>query len=515
MPITYQPPGVDATELTSPSISSSLAGTGNLAIVGQARGYEIESQQITITSGTAPFNVTVTTSGETFSTYKPTQFFLSVTNAVNPVLGAAENQSGYAQGTDFTAELSANGETIKVTPIAESALSKGGIINFTYRVKTANYFEATRYTSQSALEATYGPAFNSTGIETPVSAAAYFAFEGGAQSVIIQPLFELEEASNPLSKRKEPTNFTAVETWKQSLYGLRSVPNINFIVAAVGQSSTANDAAILSILETVQDHVYYMETEEDQYIQVVAGEDSSTNAEYATDATIRSHAETLRARYSNLVSQNFIFIVPSAFKRPLPTAISTSLTAGGQYFAASVAGLLASSRVNSPLTRRIIPGWTSVPTYRDRTTKNADAQAGLVVIENNPGTSNTVIVRHAITLDDSTVANRALNVVRAKFFMLSSLFKTLNEQVIGQIPIDGNAPALVAMTVTQVLQSMVGQNVIVSYSGVQASLVSGEATRCQIAFSWKPAFPLDYINISFSVDLTNSNVTIPAESVVS
>lgn len=509
--LAYFPPGVSAQEQVSPAVNSSLSPTNNVCVIGLAQGYELETQQITLTSGAGPFNVTVLVSGETIQQVSPTQAFVSVTNAINPTIGAAPNQAGYLQGTDFTATLSSNGTYITVSGINGGALEQGGTINFTYQVIPQNYYTAMRFYSQAAVEQTYGPAFNAQGIQTPISAGSYFAFEGGAQSVICQPLFVLSNPSNPLSQPLQPTGAQPAQstTWQQTLYAVRSIPNLNFIVPIVGQSMpNINDATQLSILETVQDHIYYMETQENQYIQTALGEDSSNNSTFATDTTLQNHIQTLAARYGNAVTENIIFIAPSNFQRPLPTQRNVTLYAGGEYVAATLAGQIANSTVNTGFTHTIVPNWTNVPTYRDRATKNADAQAGLLVIENNINNPGTIIVRHAITANNTTVDRRALNVVRAKFLMISSLINAFNTQLIGKIPADGNAPTLIAMLTTQTLQSLVNTGAIVDFTGVQASLVPADPTTGQVAFSWLPAFPLDYIDILFSLNLTNGSVPI-------
>jgi hypothetical protein len=511
MALAYVPPGVSVQEVTSPSVNSSITPSNNVCVIGLAQGYQLETQQITVTSGEGAFNVTVLVSGETIQPVSASQVFVSVTNAINPVLGAGANQSGYAQGLDFTATLNATSTSVTVSGIVNSQFEQGGIINFTYEVVPANYFIPLRFYTQASVENTYGPAFNTQGIQTPISAGAYFAFEGGAQSVICQPLFVLENASDPTSTRLQPTGAqpAQVTTWQQTEYSLRSVPNLNWIVPIIGQGMpNVNDATQLSILETVQDHIYYMQTQENQFIFMVVGGDSSTSSSYATDVTLQAQVQSLAARYGNAVTENIIFIAPSSAQRPLPTQMNVVLTGGGEYISATLAGLFSNSAANTGFTHQIVPGWQNIPSYRDTSTKNADAQAGLMVLENNPTLPGTIIIRHAITADNSAIDRRALNAVRAKFVMVGSVTNVLNSQIIGQIPANGQAPALVAMAVTQTLQSLVGTGVIVSYTGVQASLVPNDPTTCQVAFSWLPAFPLDYIDVIFSLNLTNGNVPI-------
>lgn len=505
MSLNYIAPGVSVSEITTPSVNTSLSSINTVCLVGPVQGYQIETQQITTTSGATPFTITTLVSGETFIAYGATQF-ISVTNAVNPSYGSAPNQGGYLQGTDFTVSVNAANTVATITPTGQ--LEQGGIINFTYQVLPANYFYAQTFGSQSAIEQTYGPAYSPAGIQTPTSAAAAAVIENGQVPLIIQPLFVLSNPSNPASQRLAPTaaQISQSSTWQQTLYALRAVQGINYIVPVIGQSFYGmSDSAELSILETVQDHIYYMETqsEPNEYIFGFFGEDSTTNSTFATDATLQSHATTLAQRYSNAVSQNLVLLVPSSFSRANPSNTTVSpLQVGGEYLAAGYAGFAASSSIVGPLTRQSIANIQQVNSYRDAVTKNADAQAGLTVLQQN---GQTVQIRHAVTLDTSTTENQELCVVRQKFFMMSSLIDVLNASIIGQIPADGNATMAVSLAVTSILQQLMAAGALVAYSNLQCRLLANNPTICQVTFSWTPSFPINNIDISFSLDLSGGN----------
>lgn len=515
--IPYNPPGVTVTELTSPSVNTSLSSTNTVCLVGPVQGYQVETQQIVTVSGATPFNVVCLVSGEQFAN-SGNAVFTSVTNAVNPSYGSAPNQGGYLAGTDYLVSINAANNIATVTP--SGLMENGGYINFTYSVIPQNYYYATSFGSQSAIEQTYGPAFSPVGIQTPTSAAAAAVIENGQVPLIIQPLFTLLNPANPSSQRLQPTaaQITQASTWQQTLYALRAVQGINYIVPVVGQSFYGgSDSAQLAIFEALQDHIYYMETQSqpNEYIFGFMGEDSTTNSTFATDATLQTHATTLAQRYSNAVSQNLVLLCPSSFNRASPSNSSSTapLPVGGEYLAAGYAGFVASSSVTGPLTRQTIANILQVNSYRDTPTKNADAQAGLTVLQQN---GQTVQIRHAITLDNTSIENRELSVVRAKFFMISSLISGLNNSIIGQVPADGNATMLVTLTVTSILNQLQAAGAIVSYSNVQTRLLANDPTTCEIRFSWQPPFPLNNIDVIFSLDLTGATgSTLTTSSVVS
>jgi hypothetical protein len=241
---------------------------------------------------------------------------------------------------------------------------------------------------------------------------------------------------------------------------------------------------------------------QDEYIIALFGEDSSASNTVAQQATLQTHASTLRGRYGGILAEQTVLVSPSKFSRSLPNGVALSV--GGQYAAAGISGMLASRPTSSALTRKVISGFSAVTDGRSLSAKNADAAAGLFVIEQKGG---IVLVRHSITLDQTTSARRELSVVRAKHRMIESVKDTIDRQIIGQIIADANATQTVSATVTAVLEQLRLNRDLVDYSAVDARLLSLDPTTIQVRFSYRPSFPLNYVDIQFSVDLTQGQIT--------
>jgi hypothetical protein len=279
---------------------------------------------------------------------------------------------------------------------------------------------------------------------------------------------------------------------------------VNVIVPAIGQSqSNVTDAAQLAIFKAVQDHVQFMR-QDDQYIVALFGEDSSASASVATQDTLESHATELGGRYGGATNQQIGFIEPSRFGRLSPIT-GNRITVGGQYVAAAYAGMMAARPVSSSLTRKQVSGVSEVLVPRTKQQKNALAQAGLTVIEQR---GNAVRVRHAITLDSTSTATRELSVVRAKHRMVESIRDTLDNQVIGEVIADDAAPLVVRAAVIGVLESLRGDGDIGGYRNVEARTLSLDPTTIEVRFSYRPNFPVNYIDIKFSIDLTNGTTVV-------
>ena len=180
------------------------------------------------------------------------------------------------------------------------------------------------------------------------------------------------------------------------------------------------------------------------------------------------------------------------------------MTVGGQYVAAALAGSVGSSEIQTTLTRHPVGGVVDIVDARTEADKDTDAKAGRMVIENRRG---VIQVRHGLTVAVNSVNTREFSVVRAKHYMIESLRQTIDDQVIGQIVADSRAAFTVQLLVEAVLEGLVSEGAIVTYSGVTASLTNLDPTLIQVSFQYLPAFPLNYVQISFSINTSTSVVT--------
>lgn len=569
---------------TSTTTTSSLSIAATVIPVTSATGFVV-GQPITIDpSGTSETR--------TIASIASNNITISSGLSDTHLSGVAVTQTLAVATNDFSSSISSDGTFLTITPNSAGDLAVGtsggsSVVNFVYRVSTSNYYQATRLFTQQQVESLYGPAFNNTGIQTPLSAGAFFAFQNGAGSVVLQPLFTttttdtvrtttlssatlIGATSLPVVSATgfAPGNTITIDTgggletrtvltvpdgthitvtalsnahasgvvvsevivntvkvqpsasdianpavWANTLVQLRDVTDIDLLVPVVGQSYPGiNDPVQLSIEQAFQAHIVYQQ-QQGLYLMVLLGEDSSTDITQATDATLISHSTVLRSGYTGLsgvnAQESMIFISPSRYTITLPSNNSTALIIGGQYVAAAVAGLLSGGGVATSITRKLIGGFATVGVTQNKTQKNADGSAGLLVIQSS---GNNIQVRHAITISNNSTAEREIGVVRSKYNMITSLVDTIDSQIIGQIVADGNAATLISTAVIGVLEALVGQGELVAYSGVQTQLLAGDPSSAQTRFSYQPAFPLNYIDIQFSLDLSGAAATTATTS---
>ena len=404
-------------------------------------------------------------------------------DAVLYELGTVEDLDYMITGTGATTRIRRSQGTTTIGGANDKL-----VVRISYRATPSNYWDATRCFSQSDVEDKFGPSFDSTGnIANPLSFACLLAFQNGATQIVAQALF------TDGTPRSQPSG--ALANWTDTLESLRVVDDITVLVpilAAGDLSTPTTDALNLEILQAVQSHCHYMSAQENKFPIAICGEDG-TDGVLASQATLQDHAQALS---SGIPAESTVLLSPSSFTFPNPVTGSNS-DLGGQYVAAALAGMLARYPVQMPLTRKRINALSSLKVARTETQKDQDAGAGLLVVENKRG---RIQVRHAITTAQDTRAHQELSVIRARNWMLTNLVEALDTQAIGQLVLDPSAAFLIQVLLTSELQLLIDRGTIVSYNNIQVRPDPNDPTTLQVRFSYLPAYPLNHIAISFSID---------------
>lgn len=492
----YTPPGVVVSETVNPSVSPLLATPASICLIGHSAGDLSRTDAITL-SGTTALALPGAPTGAVVTIVK-------VVDATDPSISEAQVDGVYPSGEGGYV-FSSSGNTIR-RGNSSPVIPDGNTVYVYYTYVPSDYFQAIRFDNMGDIITRFGDAYDTTGtaINSELTYAAAIAFENGAQDVVLQPLFY-----NNAGTREQPTDVQVATSsaWANNFVALRDITDINVVVPVIGQSAAnVGDAQQLTIIQTLQDHIKFMKDSDQQYLIGVVGEDSSVSSSVAQMATLRSHAQTLAARYAGDVTQQVIFVSPSSFTRALPTGANTAIAVGGQYAAAGIAGMLAARPVSQSLTRKALSGFVNVAEIRSKSDKNLDASFGLLVLENKSG--SLVQVRHGITLDTTSTTKREISIVRAKHRVIESIRDTIETQIIGEVVADGEAPLLVNSAVIGTLEELKGGGDIVDYGSVQARTLSLDPTTIEVRFSYRPAFPVNYVNVIFSLDLTTGDLTL-------
>lgn len=486
----YTPPGVSVQEFTDPSITPLLATPVTVCLVGPSTGILTKTDVVKLTGTTA-----TTLPGIPTDATMAADAILKVIDAVTPSIAP----EGYILDTDFEFDETAH----TITRDSGGDIPNGNTVYVTYEYTPADYFLPIRMDNMADIENRFGTAYDSTGtsVNSPLTFAAALAFENGASDVVLQPLYHDNSGT-----REQPTNnqIATASVWATNYVGLRDIVDINVLVPISGQNADINDATQLAILQAAQDHTKFMR-DNSQYVMLINGEDSTTSTSLGQAATLRAHATTLAARYGGSMAQQTVLVSPGRYSRFTPSGAATLLSVGGQYMAAAIAGMIAARPVSASLTRKAVSGFSAVGEVRSKAEKNLDAAAGLLVTEDKGG---LVRIRHAVTTDVTRTTQREISIVRAKHRVIESLQDTIETQIIGEVIADGEAPFVVRSAVIGVLEELRLAQDIVDYSDVQARTKSLDPTEIEVRFSYRPAFPVNYVTIGFTLDLTAPDSTV-------
>jgi hypothetical protein len=496
----YTPPGVTVDEIVGTSVSPILAGPTTLCVVGLSSGAINAVEQTTLQYGDAD--------GNPATADAPVPILLRgvpVDATLNGISEVRDAFSGvvYTPTTDYTVQPSNR----TITPVASGTIADGTVVRVRYAYTPSNYFAPFRCDSIQAVEERYGSAWSADGLSigSPVSHGALVAFENGAPFVYVQALFTPGDVDAP---PVQPTTAGAASasTWVSTLAALRDIPEINVVCPIIGQADVSGDGdvssgTLVSIFNAVQDHIWYMKSQ-DQWVVGVLGEDSSNGVE-VTSTTIINHALALQQRYDNDISEHLALVSPAKFVRGTAGPNQTMFV-GGQYAAAAVAGQLASRRVETPLTRKPINGFLRVAEIRRKEQKNAEAENGILVVEQR---GDRVQIRHGLTVNNTSIMKRELSIVRAKHFMIETLFNTFETQIVGQTFADDAAAAVVRSAVIATLERLRSLNIIERYRNVDSRLLTGDPTVAEVRFDYQPLAPLNYVRIIFSLNFETQEIT--------
>jgi hypothetical protein len=509
MSIPYSPPNVTVSEVVDPSVAPLIAPASLLALVGPASGEIVRTLSVTLTGSFDDPDVV----HDAVALPIPNGSKLV---AVTKVADAAYNSdTEYDLTDDYTIQDSGEAQSDTVTAATITRVDGGAIpegtspdyehtVAVTFSYIPDDYFSPILLDNMPDIIDRFGAAWtdpdvtdNPAAVNSPLSFAAELAFENGANEVVLQPLFKVDGVNRVKPSAAEEADDA---NWASTFEALREASDVNIVVPISGQNGdTVLDADQGTILQATQDHIKYMRDEDQEYLIGVFGEQG------ASQTTIQSHATTISNRHGGTLSQQIVFVNSSQFTRP---SRSGGLVVGGQYVAAALGGMIAAFPVYVPLTRKAISGIIEVNDTRTKAGLNEDASNGLLVVQRKDG---VVQVRHAITLDTTSTPVRELSVVRAKHRVIESVRQTIDTQIIGQVVADGEAPLVVRSSIIGVLDQLRAERDIVSYTDVQSRTSSIDPTTIEVRFSYAPAFPVNYVNIVFSLDLSGGAVEASTE----
>lgn len=216
--------------------------------------------------------------------------------------------------------------------------------------------------------------------------------------------------------------------------------------------------------------------------------------QYATPTTAMATAQSI-------ANNRIIAIMPGAVGIMIPGAIgqqAIEYLLTGEFIAAAMAGLNVnpSNDVATTLTNQDLVGFSRSLIQYDGPTKDQMAAAGITVLNDVPG---ALEVRHYKTTDPSTALTSEPYVTTISDFIAQAFRKSF-KQFIGR-KITGDLPSSIEAVGNALLQGYMG-DLITAATPVVAVVDANDPTTIEVSVSYVPVFTTLYINVTFTVNLT-------------
>lgn len=429
---------------------------------------------------------------------------------VNPVTGFV-----YSEGIDYTIfRITASGTTstnstaarddvytIKRVKGTASGAARASLINeqdlvqVAYRYTDTTYFDVHSLYDYDDVRDIYGEPFNADGsIQSELTLAAKFAFQNGATTVLtcavdtegVYPAGSLNSggSSNAGQAKSLALNY------QDALEKFADEPQIAIIVPASGNGS---------YFDMVELHVDAQSARKYERRAIVGLDGTSTVIDKSARITA---ATTLKNRRVALIS-------PAKFDH-YAVELGKKIPLGGQFVAAAVAGRSVSQIAAMPLTRKTITGFDGpVYTYDDpgrEAQKSEESQNGLLVIEKTR--NNQIQVRHGVTTNPTDLLTREWSIVGQEDVMVYRVRDYLDADGLIGMPIYDTTLLQVKASAESALVSLVRDQVIVGFQNLKIRQIATMPDVVEVRYEWKPAYPLNYIVVRYSVEVMTGDVVV-------
>lgn len=483
-------------DVGTPAINRTLGQQGikvPVVVADATTNVNIQSPGASIAGVTLTAGQVVQLDGQTASSENGVYTWVGPTTPLTPITFVVRNPNTGAPFTlnhDYTIyRVSAGPDGIPgsrddtytiLRVIDDGGIAEGDTVQITYQYTDTAYFTPTLFYDYDDVRDMYGEPFDANGnIVSELTLGAKFAFLNKAFQVVCVAV----DPVNPSS----PT----VGDYSNALDLLADNPYVSVVVACTGSQP---------LFALISDHVSQQSDNRFER-RAIVGRDGSVNAVASSQRIIDAQSLTF---------ERMLMVCPTAFYYFSPE-LNRQVTLGAQFMAASLAGLTTFLNPSMPLTRKVLAGFTDVVESEQEGQKNLETQNGLCVIEKTR--RQLIQVRHGVTTDPTSLLTREWSIRGQSDAMVYRIRDYLeSDDLIGQ-PITQITMINCKASAEAALQSLIRDSIIVSYTGLKCRQLLQNPDVLQISYSWLPAFPLNYILVTYAVSLTTGDVTTNAGDV--
>ena len=328
-------------------------------------------------------------------------------------------------------------------------------------------FSSGVYQDLKAIAAEYGD----PNTDNPLSLAARLAIQNGATVVA------LKQVKKEVGKNTVATGsyLTAIDEMKKPLGGSVK-PHV------IAPLSADPAVAIYLNRHCIEMSAPRMESERMGVVGTAIG---------TTPAGVQKLARSLN-------SELMMVVYPDSFVAQVQdrSGVVTNKYVDGTYVAAALAGSLCSTSLDvaTPVTRRIIGGFTAVGRVLDPTEANQIAVSGVTVMEQ---VEAGLRVRHGLTTNVSTVLTRTPSVTMTVQDIQRSLRASL-DQYIGQ-KFTSVLPKTVEQAARSMFQGKIDAQIVSKLVDLVVYADQDDPTVMRLESVYVPVFPLEYVVCNLSI----------------
>lgn len=504
----YVPPGVYVQDTSQPVVTPTTVTTNTVTVIGPAIGYQTHTELVQVywnadtalakrgifvaaVTGPPPISAPVVKNAAGATMVAETDYTFVVDSSGT---GGAANAVTYIKrlGTiEVPSDPSPNG------------LVDGDAVTITYNYADTTYYQPQLFNDPSQVSATYGAAVSGTApsdpnasqVICPLTLAAQLAMANGASTV-------LALATNPADgtlKEQFEAAYAKIRTkYEAALIVPLFVDSSPEPLGAVSDAHTG--AAVLALVQDMNNHC--VSASADGYGRIAF---VGLDTEYVVaDRNFDELATTIG-------SKRLVLAYPHQMSF-YNTRLSQTTVVSGYYLAAAMAGRLAGGTVERGLTKISVTGFNGLPPalaqQQTKAFKDTLSKAGVAVVER--ARSGALEVRHGVTTDMSALTTREISLVRVGDVLFEQVQGGMDSAgLIGQ-PIDADMTTKVKGALTGILERAITDNVIRAYFNVavrQQTLPTGDPSVIEAQFTYQPSVPLNYITVSFAIDLNSGELT--------
>lgn len=442
--MTYIPPSVIVQGEQNPGATTRFVIPSTICILGKITKYPVKNVSRVLGNGD-----TVT---------------INVKNLIKDSVKLTDySGTTLVKDTDYQETIDANAETLSITVINPDIKTQSILI--AYQWVPDKFFDPLKWFTKNSINEYYGQPWNDDHtIDSSLSAAAEFAFNNGATSLCILPVFEKESESdtNP----------------KQSLTDALEKLKLQDDIAIICPVGFDKDSLI-----QIRNHISWCNANKLERRGI-----------FAVDGTSKTYSIEDLINIEMSLDNNAVMFIPNTVASVFVSDSRSSIDLPGWLYSAALSGLAISLPFYQSMTRMDLSGFYGVQPYLYEE-KNMLAQSGGCVLEMANG---NVKVRHSVVTYQKSLLDWSYSGV---YQYVTRAMRNLFDPYIGKPSSDATLLAIDSLA-EQELSQMIDRGFIAAFDDLEVTRRNAAPDTIDVSFRYAWLAPIDWIYVNFNVDMT-------------